>query len=202
MSRALFLFAGIMFAVYPIVRPYSDETSLAGADAFASPQWIIAHVCAMLGFIALALAVNATVAALGDSTSGRVATVSTWVGVGLTLPYYGAETFALNALGGRAQQDSDVGLMTLADPIRYAVVPATMFALGLLLVAVGSVAFAWTSGPVAGWTGGVLAAGFVLFLPQFYGPPIVRIAHGVLILVGCILVARVRYQPSSTMTGA
>src|SRR2546427_10969618 len=40
--------AGILFVLYPAIRPFSDETSLQGAEAFASNAWIVAHVLAML----------------------------------------------------------------------------------------------------------------------------------------------------------
>lgn len=43
--------AGVLFVLYPAIRPYSDETSLQGAAAFASSAWIVAHVLAMLGFV-------------------------------------------------------------------------------------------------------------------------------------------------------
>jgi hypothetical protein len=42
--------AGVFFVLYPAIRPYSDETSLQGAAAFASTAWIVAHVLAMAGF--------------------------------------------------------------------------------------------------------------------------------------------------------
>ncbi|MDI9897522.1 hypothetical protein QM797_22610 [Rhodococcus sp. IEGM 1381] len=198
MRAALYLFVGLMFALYPAVRPYSDEVGSAGAEAFASPSWVLAHTFAMLGFIALGLAVL-----IGGRRSDP-AVVTTWIGVGLVLPYYGAETFALHALGVDAAANSNPGLIDLADPIRYSLVQSTMFALGLVSIAVGLVLFALRNRYAM-----VLAAGFVLFLPQFYTPPAVRIAHGILIAVGAIIAARavagssVRpAQPISTTTGA
>ena len=130
--------------------------------------------------------------------------MTTWIGVGLVLPYYGAETFALHALGVDAVQNANPGLIDLADPIRYSLVQSVMFGLGLVLIGVGLVAFALRNRYAV-----VLAAGFVLFLPQFYTPPAVRIAHGVLIAVGAIVAARAvanrsadAVQPISTITGA
>ena len=38
-------------------------------------------------------------------------------------------------------------------------------------------------------SGLAFAAGFVLFLPQFYATPTLRIAHGVLVAVGCVVLA-------------
>ncbi|OZC47162.1 hypothetical protein CH286_13300 [Rhodococcus sp. WWJCD1] len=198
MRAALYLFVGLMFALYPALRPYSDEVGSAGADAFASTSWVLAHTFAMLGFIALGLAV------LYGGRRSDPAVVTTWIGVGLVLPYYGAETFALHALGVDAAANSNPGLIDLADPIRYSLVQSTMFALGLVSIAVGLVLFALRNRYAM-----VLAAGYVLFLPQFYTPPAVRIAHGILIAVGAIIAARavagssVRpAQPISTITGA
>lgn len=189
---------GILFTAYPLLRPYSTEVGQAGADAFASPLWVAAHIAAMIGFILLALLVRAM-------NVGTVAEVATWVGVGLVLPYYGAETFALHVLGIEAQATGNVGLVDLAEPIRYGPTQTVMFGLGLILVAVGAVAFARR---VGGWQSAVFAAGFVLFLPQFFAPPWLRIAHGLLILVGAVSLAihrargtRTR-QEMSTMTGA
>ncbi|MCJ0977687.1 hypothetical protein MTX35_08235 [Rhodococcus sp. ARC_M12] len=198
MRTALYLFVGVMFAAYPVLRPYSDEVGSAGVDAFASSNWVLAHTFAMLGFIALGLLV------LYAGRRSDVAVVTTWIGVGLVLPYYGAETFALHALGVEAAQTSNPGLIELADPIRYSLVQSVMFGLGLVLIAVGLVVFALRNRYAM-----VLAAGFVLFLPQFYTPPAVRIVHGLLIAVGAILAARSvagrsvdSAQPISTITGA
>ncbi|WP_042938437.1 hypothetical protein [Rhodococcus sp. AW25M09] len=205
MRPAVYLFIAVMFAAYPALRPYSDEVGTPGAQAFASSQWVLAHTFAMLGFIALGLAV------LYTGRRSDLAVVTTWVGVGLVLTYYGAETFALHALGVEAVANSNPALIELADPIRYSLVQSVMFGLGLVLIAVGLVAFALRNRYAM-----VLAAGFVLFLPQFYTPPAVRIAHGVLIAVGAIIAARAvakrsaetvgrsaeSAQPISTITGA
>ena len=40
--------SGILFVLYPAIRPFSDESSLQGALAFASPSWVLAHTLAML----------------------------------------------------------------------------------------------------------------------------------------------------------
>ncbi|WP_243669586.1 hypothetical protein [Methanoculleus chikugoensis] len=42
--------AGACFFAYPAIRPYTDEASLAGAGAFASPPaWLLSHTLAMVG---------------------------------------------------------------------------------------------------------------------------------------------------------
>ena len=179
MRAASFLLVGFLFASYSIVRPYSSETGSAGAEAFASWTWVLAHCFAMLGFVVWGIVV------LYSGRRSDPAIITTWVGVGLVLPYYGAETFALHALGVESVEMSTPTLIDLADPIRYSVAQSVMFGLGLVLIAVGAVAFAHRNRYAA-----VLATGFVLLLPQFYAPPAVRIAHGLLIAVGAIVAAK------------
>jgi hypothetical protein len=38
--------AGVCFVLYPAIRPFTDESSLRGAQAFASPSWLAAHTLA------------------------------------------------------------------------------------------------------------------------------------------------------------
>lgn len=187
--------AGALFVLYPAVRPYADETTIAGARAFASLAWVIAHLAAVAGFILLPLgllALRTTLAPRPKVTSAGAAFLLTWVGVGLTLPYYGAEVFSLNALGDRMARTGDASLLDLVEAIRLGLVQATIFAAGLLLIAAGTVLAAvavWRSGTMPRWGGVPLAAGSILFVPQFFAPPPLRIAHGVLIGVGCLALA-------------
>jgi len=166
-GAAALLLAGALFVLYPATRPYSDLTPAGSAPAFASGAWLLAHLSAVVGFVLLPLGLLAVHAAVGRSRTAGAAFLVTWFGVGLVLPYYGAEAFALNATGER------IGV-------------------GLLLLAVGTVLTAvavWRSGVLARWAAVPMAAGFVLFLPQFYAPPALRIAHGVLVGVGCVVLA-------------
>ena len=76
--------AGILFFLYPVLRPFSDETSLQGAEAFASPFWILAHMLAVVGFILLALSLLGVDNALSHTVARRLASVAlvlTWIGV-------------------------------------------------------------------------------------------------------------------------
>lgn len=78
-----------------------------------------------------------------------------------------------------------------------------MFAAGLAGLAAGAVLAAVAirrSGVLPRWSGVPLAAGMVLFLPQFFGSPALRIAHGVLVAVGCIAVAVVLWRRSTVVT--
>lgn len=187
--------AGVLFAAYPAIRPYADETTPAGAMAMASGSWVIAHVAAMLGFVLLAVAVVALARHLQGTPGARLASragAATAAGAALVLPYYGAETFALQAIGARAVQTADPGLLELADAVRFVPTQAVMFLAGLILLAVGAALVAVAvarSGMLSRWSGVPLAVAFALFLPQFYGPPSVRIAHGLLVAAACLLLA-------------
>ena len=183
--------AGILFFLYPALRPFSNEASLQGAEAFASPFWILAHMLAIGGFILLALSLLGLYSTLQNTPTRRlmsVALVLTWIGVGFTLPYYGAEIFALHAIGQEAVKQQSVALLPLVSAVRYG--PAIfVFAVGLLLLAVGPILVAitvWRSGTLSRWSSMVFALGFALYIPQFFGPQPIRVAHGVLVAIGCI----------------
>ncbi|WP_248960511.1 hypothetical protein [Sphaerisporangium perillae] len=186
LGAAVFAVAGVLFLLYPAVRPYSDEKSMAGAEAMASSAWVAAHLFAVAGFILLTLGLLGLHLMLDQRLTLR-AVVVTWIGVGLALPYYGAEVFGLNVIARRAVQDQSTSLLQLADDFRFGPAAVTMFAGGLLLLGAGVVLAAvavWRSGTLARWSAVPLAAGFALFIPQFFGPPALRIAHGALIAIG------------------
>lgn len=215
LSSAALAAAGVLFFLYPLLRPYSDETTLDGGRAMASTAWILAHVFAFGGFILLIpglVGLYSSIAGQRPSPpdgqrAAYAAVVASWLGVGLLLPYYGAETFGLNAIAQRAVRDNDPGLLELADTVRLGSVPATMFLAGLLLLAAGAILAAvaiWRSGVAPRWSGIPFAVGFALFLPQFFGAPWMRIGHGVLVAVGCVLLAAVLWsrRGSSAAPGA
>ncbi len=187
--------AGLAFLAYPILRPYAEDGTPAAAHGFASDAWVTAHLCAMAGFMLLVPAVMALGAVVGrgpGSGAARLAVVATTAGVGFILPYYGAETFALHALGDRVLRTGDVGLLDLAEAIRMGPTQITMFGIGLLLMATGTVAAAVAASRSAALPRASLvplAAGMVAFLPQFFAAPWVRVAHGMLVAVGCAVLA-------------
>ncbi|MGN9844135.1 hypothetical protein ACTMTI_39015 [Nonomuraea sp. H19] len=188
LTSAAFAASGILFLVYPAVRPSGDD-----AAAMASTAWVAGHAAAMLGFVLLGLAVLGLHQVLGDRLSLRAAVV-TWIGAGLTLPYYGAEDFGLNVIARRSLRDQAPALMELAQEFRYGLLAVTMFAAGLLLLAAGTIMAAisvWRSGVLPRWSGTALALGFMLFIPQFFGPYPLRIAHGALIMIGGLWLAAV-----------
>jgi len=181
-SLALAL-AGVLFLLYPVVRPYSDETTLRGIEVFASNAWVASHMFAVLGFILMSL---------GLLVLDRRAALVTSIGAGLTILYYGAEIFGLRAVGLRAVSEQDPGLLAMVEAIRFNPIALSAFLLGLLLLAAGVVMAAIAirrSGVLSKWSGVPVAVGFALFIPQFFGPPALRMAHGALIAIGFAWVA-------------
>jgi hypothetical protein len=170
--------AGLLFLLYPAVRPWTDETTVDGArEAMASGAWVAAHAFAMVGFILVPLALLAL-----RETIGLLPMVVMSVGAGLVLPYYGAEDFGLHAA---ATEGGD--LLAVAEATRYDPVAITMFGLGLLALAAGAILTAvrvWRTAALPRHSALLFAAGFALYLPQFFAPAPVRVAHGVLMLAG------------------
>src|SRR2546421_9246886 len=183
--------AGTLFVLYPAIRPFSDETTLQGAEAFASNAWIVAHVLAMLGFILLSLGVLGACSHLRQGPGERpaaLAVVLSWVGAGLTLPYYGAEAFGLHAIGQEAVRQHNPTLVHLAAEVRNG--PGLiLFVPGLLMLGLGAIALGiavWRSGVLPRWSGVPFALGFALYIPQFFGNQPIRVAHGILVAGGCL----------------
>jgi hypothetical protein len=187
LTPATYAVTGLLFLVYPAVRPSGDD-----AVAISSTAWVLGHLAAMIGFVLLGLAALGVHQLLKDRLSLRAAVV-TWIGAGLTLPYYGAEDFGLNVIAERALRDGTPELMELAGEFRYDALAATMFAIGLGLLGIGAIMTAvavWRSGTVSRWSAVPLAVGFALFIPQFFAPLYgLRIAHGALIAIGGLWLA-------------
>jgi len=188
--------AGVLFVAYPAVRPWHDETTAEGALAsLRSGAWVASHLFAILGFILVPLGLLALRDALRDTPGGRLAGIAlplSWVGIGLTLPYYGAEDFGLHAMAVRRAAGESFDLVAMVDEFRFAPLAATAFGVGLVTLGVAAVLVAlavWRSGVLARAGGIAFAAGFALFVPQFYTPPAVRIAHGILVGAGCAWLA-------------
>ena len=177
--------SGLLMAAYLLLRPYGDADGLGvgAADAFASPLWVAAHVCGAAA-LTLSVVVAHMVGGAAARGVGRFARVSGVLGIAMVLPYYGAETFGLHAIGTAAQ--ADPALVNLADDVRNQPVAITLFGIGLLLLAgcALTTARAWqvspSPAPRAAWAYGLL---FALLLPQFYLPPTGRMAYGVMCAV-------------------
>lgn len=174
------MLAGVLFLLYPALRPWTDETTAGGArEAMSSNAWVLSHFFAMIGFVLVPLALLGLRHVVGLAPAAVM-----WVGAGLTLPYYGAEDFGLHAAANHG-----TNLLDVAEATRYNPIAVTIFGVGLVTLAIGAVLVAvrmWRSGTVNRYAAIAFAAGFVLFLPQFFTPAPVRIAHGVLMLVGLV----------------
>ena len=185
---------GVLFLAYPALRPWHDEGTVAGATAsMSSTAWVAAHFFAMAGFILMPLgllALRAALAATRAEPLALTAAVLAWIGSGLVLPYYGAEDFGLHAIAGSAGPRA--GLLVLVHAVRYQPLAVTIFATGLLLLAIAAIMAAiavWRSHVLPRASGILFAAGLALFLPQFFGPSTIRIAHGILLAAGSIILA-------------
>ena len=198
--------SGILFVLYSLIRPFLDEASLQGAEAFASPAWILAHTLAVLGFILLIWGMFNIYVILHRTSVERIILWGlglSWLGVGLTLPFYGAEVFGLHAIGQAAVQQQNTDLLDLANQIRFG--PGfTVIIVGLLSLAVGAILVSvaiWRSDSLPKWSGVPLALGFALYIPQYVASQPIRIAHGLLIAVGCLWVAAGMWHESSLTGG-
>jgi hypothetical protein len=190
-----FVIAGGLLVLYPALRPWTDITPEGAPAAFTSPAWIPAHLAAVVAFVLVAFALlrmHRVLARSGGARPARLAVALWAAGATFVLPYYGAEAFVLPVIGERVVRTGDVSLLELAEAFRMGPWPATTFAAGLLLLAVAgvlvAVAVARSSG-LPRWAGIPFAVAFALYLPQFFGPPALRIAHGVLVALGCVLLA-------------
>jgi hypothetical protein len=210
-TRAAFVAAGLSFLLFPLLRPWPDET-VAGtelATAFASDRWVVSHLFGILGLGLLAPALLGLRAILrerladadsggpgaGASPGAGVATwalITAWAGAGFSALYFGAEIFGIRTLAEAALRDDDLGPLADVEVLRMQPWAVTLFLAGLLLLAVAGVLVAvalWRAGARPRWAGIPLAAGLVLLLPQFFGGPELRITHGFLVAAGCVLIA-------------
>ncbi len=192
---AAFVLSGLFFLLYPAIRPFSSEVGLDGARAFGSASWVVAHSLGIGAFILLGLgSLGLYLRLQATAVGGRMLAALTliWIGVGLTLPYYGAEVFGLHAVGQRALAQNQPGLVKpLTHAIRWEA-GIYFILLGLVLLALAAILVAlavWRSGTLNRWSAVPLAAGLLLYIPQFSGPQALRIAHGTLMLIGCCWLA-------------
>jgi hypothetical protein len=199
--------AGVLFVLYPAIRPFSDEVSLQGAQAFASSAWIAAHMLAMVAFVLVELGLLGLYLALQATAAERPAywaLVVSLLGIGLTLPFYGGEAFGLHAIGQEAVKEQNAALVSLAGVVRSG--PAlVMFGVGLLLLALGAIIAAiaiWRSGALPRWSGVPFALGFALYIPQFFGTQPLRVAHGILVAIGCLWIAVSLWRRSAQIAQA
>lgn len=211
LTRAAFVAAGVLFLLFPLLRPWPDET-VAGtelATAFASDRWVVSHLAGIVGLGLLTPAVLGLRTLLRDGGLGggvdgtgagahpgaRAATwalLTAWAGAGCSALYFGAEIFGIRTLAEAALRDGDLGPLADVEVLRMQPWAVALFLVGLLLLAAAGVLVAvalWRAGTRPRWAGLPLAAGLVLLLPQFFGGPELRITHGFLVAAGCVLIA-------------
>lgn len=196
--------AGILFVLYPAVRPWEDESTADGAlAAMTSWAWLASHLFAMIGFILVGLGLLALRQAVNRTPAERTALAAVvigWVGAGLTLPFYGAETFGLHAVAGRADAGEQFDLLQMIDDVRFGAAAVITFAIGLIGLGVAALLAAIAvrrSAVLPRYSGLLFAVGFVLFIPQFFTPPVVRITHGVVLGVGAVWLAAGLWRSTS-----
>ena len=194
LSATSLVISGILFVLYPALRPFSDETTLEGATAFASTEWLVAHTLAIIAFTLLPLGLLGLHKSLNE-TAGNSLTYRAFVfcllGIGLVLPFYGGETFGLHAIGQESIRQQSAELVSLADTVRSGS-GLVMFLIGLLLLSISTILFAiaiWKSGKYPKWSGIPLSLGMCLYIPQFFTGQPLRVAHGLLVAFGCIWIA-------------
>lgn len=212
-TRVAFVSAGITFLLFPLLRPWPDETVATTelATAFASDRWVVAHLFGVLGLALLApalLGLRTILAQAGSATDGERAgvrpgagvgpatwaLVTAWTGAGLAALYFGAEIFGIRTIAEAALRDGDLALLGDIEVLRMQPWAVALFVAGLVLLAVSGVLVAvalWRAGTRPRWAGVPLAIGLVLLLPQFFGGPELRVTHGFLVAAGCVLVAAV-----------
>jgi hypothetical protein len=178
-ERGWLLVTGVTWAAYLLLRPYGDETTLAGAEGVASDRWVVAHLLGALAFVTVAVALTLRWRRTG---TGHLAAALAGVGAVLVLPYYGAETFGLQAIAAEAVARGDASMLALFDDVRYGAYAMTTFGLGLLAVVAAGVLLARGGLTARRWA--VLALGVaVATMPlQYFVDAPLRMTHGVLVL--------------------
>lgn len=190
--------AGVALLLFPVLRPWPDETvaNEALATAFASDRWILAHLCGILGLGLLAPTLLGLRALAGRHDGVRrvftAAVAAAWAGAGTSALYFGAEIFGIHTLAEEALRTGDMSPLAEVDALRNHPAALTLFGAGLLLLAAAGVLAAvalWRSGSRPRWVGIPLAVVLALYLPQFFGGPGLRIAHGALAAVALLLIS-------------
>ncbi|MBO1030956.1 hypothetical protein IPV09_06355 [Tessaracoccus sp. SD287] len=182
---------GIAMAGYLLLRPYGDQGGDPAqiAAALASPLWIAAHllgVLALAQFARLALRLDEAIRGRDQrSLPARAARTLGLVGVVLCLPYYGAETFGLHALGVAHRAHPDAGMLAVVDQVRNHPAALVTFGIGLIALSVAAVlvAVVWSKNAATAWAAWPLGIVMALFPVQFYLAAGGRVAYGVVFAI-------------------
>src|SRR5215471_10040447 len=182
--------ASLALAAFPLVRPFfpfdprTPTETLAGASrAVTSPQWLVAHYLALIGFVLLLCvlpALHTRLAPAGAEPSARFGLLLSGTGVALILPTLGVELYVLPAIG-RLFLESNAAVAPLVSSIYLGGATLVML-LGLVLLAAGAIMLATAiarSRSFPTWAGITFAVGLALWCPLL--PPAVRVVDGLLI---------------------
>ena len=122
-------FSGLLFFLYPVVRPWHDESTIGGAvTSMSSDTWVVAHLFAVFALILMPLGLLGLCRLVARSRGFGLTVAATaiiWFGAGLSLPYYGAEDFALHAIARQVRFGSSLDLLGLVEAIRFGAAAAT-----------------------------------------------------------------------------
>jgi hypothetical protein len=190
--------AALLFAAFPIVRPFfpapdvgSPASLTTAARALASPAWVLGHFMAMAGFVLLVFGLLTLYVRLADTPAERRAFLAMLLGlagIALILPTLGGETYALPAVGKNylaGQTDAFAAVIAM-----YGGPDVLVLLVGLLLMAIGAVVLAtaiWQSSALPKWAGVLLTIGLALWCPLF--PQLIRIVDGALVGLGGLWLA-------------
>lgn len=200
-TAVAFAVAGVLWALFPLLRPWADKVPVSSDDlaaAWGSDAWIFAHLFGIAALGMLAPALLGMQHLLATAPGGRGASLLTWatalawIGAAGASLYYGAEMFGIRTFAEGSIRRGDASLLDEVQVLREQPMAVVLFGVGLLLIGAAGVLVSiamFRAGMPLAWTGVVFAAGLVLVLPQFFTPPAMRTAHGVLFGVGCLLVA-------------
>ncbi|MFD4993341.1 hypothetical protein ACFWH7_20720 [Cellulosimicrobium cellulans] len=198
LTAAALVAAGAGFVLFPVLRPWPDEAHPTAelAAAFASDRWVVAHLCGILAIGLLApalLGLRSTVAARASRRTTDLlasATGLVWAGGFLAALFFGAEMFGIQAIARSATGPAATGFLDVVTDLRTGSLAVTLFGAGLTLLAAGGLLTAIALRRVARWWFTLpFALGLFLLLPQFWGGPGLRVAHGVMLGAGCALLA-------------
>ncbi len=163
-----FTISGLCFSIFPLLRPYFNESQVVDTGGFTSAFWIISHTFGMGGLLFLSFGILGVYSLLAQSKSESPAwwaLLFVWIGTGFTLPFYGAETFSLPVIANAAISQNSPSLLHLINAVRFG--PGLAFiAIGLTLIAIAAILLSrviWVSKLVPKWSGLPLAIGFADF---------------------------------------
>lgn len=189
--------AGIMFALFPLTRPWQDAagTNAGLVAATANSWWIPSHLFGALGFLLLAFATTAVLGVImkgPGEPAARTMALLTMLGAGLILPYYGVESVGLHAVATTGELGDTASRVSLMEAMRNDPYALGTFGAGLQLMAAAGICLAVgiaRAGEGSALPAIAVAVLLALYLPQYFGAPWMRMTHGVLLGISLLALA-------------